>query len=267
MQTQELSDNPMTISEKAKPQDFVQSFANGLQVIRAFNAEHPKMTLTEVAARCEMTRAMARRLLWTLEKMGYVEVSGRLFCLRPTILELGYAYLGSQRLVAVAQPIMERLSLQVHESCSMSVLEETDIIYVLRIATKKIMEVSLSVGTRLPAYVTSMGRILLGGLSDEELRKRLQQSDVKKLTDHTVTDRKVLAKIIATARDKRWIIVNQELELGLCSAAVPISTRSGKIIAAINVGVPSTTTGIDNLRKNILPELQKAAAEIMNALA
>jgi len=254
------------MTEKEKPNEFIQSFANGLTLICAFDAEDTKMTLSQVAAKCGMTRAMARRLLWTLEKLGYVENSGRLFYLKPKILELGYAYLSSQRLIAVAEPIMERLAEQVQESCSMSVMDGLDIVYVLRIPTKRIMKISLGVGTRLPAWATSMGRILLGAMNDAELDTYLAQINPTPLTEYTITDKEKLKKIIVDARKQQWITVNQELELGLCSAAVPILNSQGKAIAAINIGTPSSSSVIDTFKQTYLPALHSAANEIMRLM-
>jgi len=252
--------------EKEKPNEFIQSFANGLTIIGAFDAENPKMTLSEVAAKCDMTRAMARRLLWTLEKLGYVENAGRLFYLRPKILELGYAYLSSQRLITVAQPIMERLTEQVQESCSMSVLDGLDIVYVIRIPTRRIMKISLGVGTRLPAWATSMGRVLLGGLEEAELDQYLAKIHPTSLTEYTVTDKKQLKKIIQDTKKQGWGTVNQELELGLCSAAVPILNTLGKPIAAINIGTPSTAQAMETLTAQYLPALLNTAGEIMRLM-
>jgi len=254
------------MTEKEKPNEFIQSFANGLTLICAFDAEDSKMTLSEVAAKCGMTRAMARRLLWTLEKLGYVENAGRLFYLTPKILELGYAYLSSQRLIAVAQPVLERLAEQVQESCSMSVMDGLDIVYVLRIPTKRIMKISLGVGTRLPAWATSMGRVLLGNYTQPELDNYFAQVTPVSLTEHTVTDKIKLKNIVLESKRQGWSTVNQELELGLCSAAVPILNSQGKIVAAINIGTPSTSTAMETLTKQYLPALQNAATDIMRAM-
>ena len=254
------------MNELQKPDEFIQSFANGLRLICAFDADDAKMTLSEVAAKCGMTRAMARRLLWTLEKLGYVENAGRLFYLKPKILELGYAYLSSQRLLAVAQPIMERLADQTGESCSMSVMDGLDIVYVLRIPTKRIMKINLSVGTRLPAWPTSMGRVLLADLNDAELDTYLAQITPVNLTDHTVTDKAKLKQLVLDARRLGYSCVNQELEIGLVSAAVPIKNSAGKILAAINIGVPSTTSVMTTMKAQFIPALQQTAAEIMRAI-
>jgi len=254
------------MSEKEKPNEFIQSFANGLTLICAFDADDSKMTLSEVAAKCDMTRAMARRLLWTLEKLGYVENAGRLFYLKPKILELGYAYLSSQRLIAVAQPVLEQLAQRVQESCSMSVMDGLDIVYVLRIPTKRIMKVSLGVGTRLPAWATSMGRVLLGDLSETELDQYFAQVTPVSLTEYTVTDKAKLKRIVQDTKKQGWATVNQELELGLCSAAVPILNAQGKIVSAINIGTPSTSSAMETLTSQYLPALLSAAADIMRVM-
>ncbi len=254
------------MTEKEKPNEFIQSFANGLTLICAFDADNSKMTLSEVAAKCGMTRAMARRLLWTLEKLGYVENAGRLFYLKPKILELGYAYLSSQRLIAAAQPVLEQLAQRVQESCSMSVMDGLDIVYVLRIPTKRIMKISLGVGTRLPAWATSMGRVLLGNCTEAELDNYFAQITPEALTDYTVTDKKKLKHIVQETKKQGWSTVNQELELGLCSAAVPILNAQGKIVAAINIGTPSTSSAMDTLTGQYLPALLAAAADIMRAM-
>src|SRR5512139_1746855 len=150
-------------------QDFVQSLERGLAVIRAFDRDHPELTLSEVATATGVTRAAARRFLLTLAELGYVRSDGRLFALTPRVLELGYAYLSSMSLPEVAEPHLEALVATVNESSSVSVLDGTDVVYVARVPTSRIMTVSISVGTRFPAYATSMGRVLLAGLDDAEL--------------------------------------------------------------------------------------------------
>ena len=177
--------------------DFVQSLERGLAVIRAFDAEHRELALSEVARSTGLTRAAARRFLLTLVKLGYVNFSQGRFSLRPRVLELGYAYLSSLSLPEVAMPHMEALVAEVNESCSISVLDETDIVYVARVPTRRIMSITLAVGTRLPAFVTSMGRVLLAGLPDDELEERLERIEVVPLTSHTVKDMDALRTILA----------------------------------------------------------------------
>src|ERR671929_385857 len=174
---------------------FVQSLERGLNVIRAFDASTPQLTLSEVARATGLTRAAARRFLLTLADLGYVRTDGRLFSLSPRVLELGYAYLSSLTLPEVAEPHLERLVAEVRESSSVSVLDGEDIVYVARVPTSRIMRVAISVGTRFPAYATSMGRVLLAGLTDDERARYLARADLAPLTPHTVTSPDALARI------------------------------------------------------------------------
>jgi len=255
------------VSELQKPNDqFVQSFARGLSVIRAFGPDAREMTLSEVADRTSLTRAAARRILLTLQQLGYVAATGRKFFLTPRILDLGYSYLSTTPLWDLAEPNMEELVSRVHESSSASVLDGTDIVYILRVPTKKIMTISLSIGSRLPAYCTSMGRILLGGLSAEELDNTLRKSDLKAITPHTVIDPARLKQIIRDDCAKGWSLVNQELEEGLVSLSVPIQDRTGRIVAAMNVSGQATRTSADEMVRTILPQLTRAALQIGDAL-
>lgn len=226
----------MTHDDTQKPGDsYVQSFARGLAVIRAFDAAHPEQTLTEVASATGLTRAGARRILLTLQTLGYVEADGRLFRLTPKILDLGFAYLTSMPFWNLADPVMEQLSAQIHESCSAAVLDRTEIVYVLRVPTHKIMTINLSIGSRLPAYCTSMGRVLLSALDDAALDETLAQSDIRAHTARTTTDIGELKAAIAQVRQQGWAIVDQELEVGLLSISAPIRNRRGQIIAAMNI--------------------------------
>ena len=253
--------------ELPPPNDqFVQSFARGLSVIRAFGPEAREMTLTEVADRTGLTRAGARRILLTLQHLGYVAANERKFYLTPRILDLGYSYLSSMKLWDFAEPVMEELVDKVHESCSVSVLDGTEIVYVLRVPTRKIMTINLSIGSRLPAFCTSMGRVLLGNLDDATLDDILAQSDLKALTKCTATNPTRLKKIISDDRKKGWSLVNQELEEGLCSIAVPLIDSGGRSIAAMNIGGNVTRTSQADLIKKVLPELQAAANKINMAL-
>jgi len=255
------------VSELQKPNDqFVQSFARGLSVIRAFGPDAREMTLSEVAERTALTRAAARRILLTLQQLGYVAATGRKFFLTPRILDLGYSYLSTTPLWDLAEPYMEELVSRVHESSSASVLDGTDIVYILRVPTKKIMTISLSIGSRLPAYCTSMGRILLGGLSREELDNVLKKSDLKAITPHTVIDPARLKQIIRDDCAKGWSLVNQELEEGLVSLSVPIQDRTGRIVAAMNVSGQATRTSADEMVRTVLPQLQRTALQIGDAL-
>jgi IclR family pca regulon transcriptional regulator len=246
--------------------NYVQSLDRGLAVIRAFDAEHPRLQLSEVARATGLTRAAARRFLLTLVQLGYVAVEGREFRLRPRVLELGYSYLSGLTLPDVAQPHLETLVQRVNESSSVSVLDGDDIVYVARVPTKRIMAVVIAVGTRFPAYVTSMGRVLLAGLPPAELDAYLARADLAALTPRTITDPQQLRAALARVRDQGYAVVDQELEQGLRSAAAPIRDRDGRVVAAVNVSVSASRTSIRELEVEILPALLETAAQIEHDL-
>jgi IclR family pca regulon transcriptional regulator len=246
---------------------YVQSFARGLQVIRSFSAQAPQQTLTEVAARSGLSRAGARRILLTLQTLGYVSSDGRLFKLTPRILDLGFAYLSSMPMWNLAEPEMQALAARVGESCSAAMLDGADIVYVLRVPTHKIMSISLGVGSRLPAHCTSLGRMLLAGLSDDEAFGLLHASDRPALTRHTVTEPEELLARVRLARKQGWCLVNQELEEGLISLAAPLTDRSGRTVAALNISGQANRTPAKQMQDTMLPALLEAAATISRLLA
>jgi len=251
-----------------RPSDrHVQSFARGLQVIRSFDAAHGALTLSEVAARTGLTRAGARRILLTLQGLGYVQADGRHFRLTPRILELGFAYLSSQPLWHLAEPVMQRLAETVHESCSMAVLDGPEIVYLLRVPARRIMSINLGVGSRLPAYCTSMGRVLLGGLEEPDARLLLSTSERQALTRHTLTDVDELMARVRQARRQGWCLVNQELEEGLISLAAPLTDRSGRTVAALNISGQANRTPAKAMEERLLPALLETAATISRLLA
>lgn len=246
-----------------KPGDsYVQSFARGLEVIRSFSAAAPRQTLTEVAGRASLTRAGARRILLTLQTLGYVESDGKLFSLTPRILDLGFAYLSSMPIWNLAEPVMEQLVDEVKESCSAAALDGTDIVYVMRVPTRKIMSIGLGVGSRLPAYCTSMGRVLLAGLPDQEVVQRLRASHPKPLTRHTLTDVDALLAKVQQARRQGWCLVNQELEEGLVSIAAPIVSRTGQVVAGLNISGQANRTSARQMQDTMLQPLLDAARSI-----
>ncbi len=247
--------------------DFVQSLDRGLAVIRCFSSEHPSLTLSEVAERTGLTRAAARRFLLTLQELGYVGSSGRQFSLRPRVLALGYAYLSSFSVAQIAQPHLEDLTEELHESCSVSVLDGDDIVYVARASANRIMTIALTVGTRLPPYPTSMGRVLLAGLPEADLDAHLSRARLRKLTEHTVDDPGQLRAILADVRAKGWAAVDQELEAGVRSIAVPIRDSSGRVVAAINASAHAARVPMRTLEKQFLPRLLDAAEQIDTELA
>jgi IclR family pca regulon transcriptional regulator len=240
----------------------VQSLERGLSVIRAFDHEHTELTLSEVAAVTGVTRAVARRFLLTLESLGYVRSDGRFFSLTAKVLELGYAYLSSLSLPEVAEPHLEALVGEVNESSSVSVLDGQDVVYVARVPVSRIMTVSISVGTRFPAYATSMGRVLLAGMPEPDLAAYLSAVRLEKLTARTVSSVAALRGEIARARSQGWALVNQELEEGLRALAVPIRDRAGVVVAALNVSAHASRTSLETMRRDLLPPLLKAAARV-----
>jgi len=242
--------------------DFVQSLERGLAVIRAFDKDHPQLTLSEVAAITGVTRAAARRFLLTLVRLGYVRADGRFFSLSPRVLELGYAYLSSLSLPQVAQPHLETLVAEVNESSSVSVLDGPDVVYVARVPTSRIMTVAISVGTRFPAYATSMGRVLLAHLPDDDLESYLEKVHLDHLTNRTVTSRSALKAELSRVRAQGWALVDQELEEGLRAVAAPIRDRAGRVVAAINVSAHASRTSLESMRRTLVPPLVAAAARI-----
>lgn len=258
---------PSTSTPPRPGDSYVQSFARGLEVIRSFSAQAPRQTLSEVAARSGLTRAGARRILLTLQALGYVETDGRDFHLTARILDLGFAYLSSMPIWNVAEPVVEALVESVKESSSAAVLDGTDIVYVMRVPTHKIMKNSLGIGSRLPAYCTSLGRMLLAGLSDDEVRARLDASDLKPLTRHTVTDPANLLARVQQVRKQGWCLVNQELEEGLISLAAPLVDAAGRTVAALNLSGQANRTSARVAQDSLLPPLLDAARQISALLA
>jgi len=246
--------------------DFVQSLQRGLSVIRAFDADHPELTLSEVATATGVTRAAARRFLLTLVELGYVRSDGRYFSLTARVLELGYAYLSSLSLPEVAEPHLEALVAEVHESSSMSVLDGTDIVYVARVPVSRIMTVAISVGTRFPAYATSMGRVLLAGLPAPELASHLAGLAMRRLTSRTVESVAALETELGRVRAQGWALVNQELEEGLRAIAAPVRDHTGRVVAAVNVSAHASRT-LESMRRDLLPRLLTSTAKIEADLA
>ncbi|MCG5214546.1 IclR family transcriptional regulator domain-containing protein [Streptosporangium soli] len=257
-------------SEVVEPVDrgseHVQSLARGLAVIKAFSATAPELTLSDVARATGLTRAAARRFLLTLADLGYVRTDGRLFALTPRVLELGYAYLSSLTLPEVAEPHLERLVAETHESASIAVLDDEDVVYVARVAATRIMRVTINIGTRFPAYCTSMGRVLLAGLTVGELAAYLERAELGRVTARTITSPEDLTAELARVREQGWALVDQELEEGLRSIAAPIRDRSGRVVAAANISTHASRTTVEAARRDLLPALLATAGRIESDL-
>lgn len=240
----------------------MQSLARGLDVIRAFSADRPALTLSEVAGHTGLSRAAARRFLHTLVELGYLTFDGKRFGPRPLLLELGYAYLSGLGLPELAQPHLQRLSEAVGESTSVAVLDDSDIVYVARVAVSRIMSTTLGVGTRLPALATSLGRAILGCGPLEAAEQLLERGPLPAFTDRTRTDPLQLRAELATVRTQGWALVDQELELGLRSVAAPLRDGSGAVVGAINISASARRGDIDEIRQQLVPPLLEAAAAI-----
>ena len=254
-------------SEKIKKSDFVQSLEKGLKVIAIFDDEHREMTLTEVAKKVGLTRANARRILLTLQYLDYVKYKdGKLFSLTAKVLCLGYSFLSSLSFKELAQPYIQALAMDINESCSMSVLDGKDIVYVARFQTKRIMTISLSIGSRLPLHATSMGRVLMSGMVQKDLEKILDKIDLEAYTPHTITSKQELIKSINIIKQRGWALADQELEIGVRSIACPVKDKEGKTIAALNISGHASRVTKEEMIDNYLPPLQKTVEEIESAL-
>lgn len=242
--------------------EFVQALARGLSVITAFDADRPTPSLSEVATATGLSRATARRSLHTLTELGYVRADGGRFTLTPQVLRLGTAYLSGLRLPAVARPHLERLSAELGESTSAAVLDETDIVYVARVATRRIMSAEITVGTRFPAFATSMGRVLLAGLGPAALDAYFRHADLTPPTGRTLHTEPELRVVLEQVRAQGWALNDQELALGLRSVAAPVTDGGGAVVAAVNV---STTEA--GRAEQVRERLRETAREISADMA
>ena len=254
--------DPDAAGAKASGSDFVQSLERGLAVIQAFSATRPRLTLSDVARETGLTRAAARRFLLTLQQLGFVDSDERDFFLTPRILQLGYAYLSSTPFWDLAQAHMEELVDRLHESSSISVLDRDEIVYVARVPTKRIMTISLAVGSRLPAFATSMGRVMLADLPDAQIDAFLARAELTPLTSRTVTDPVALRALLLEVREQGWALVDQELEDGVRSIAAGLRGADGRVLGALNVSAHATRTNLDALRKQFLPALLETTERI-----
>ena len=250
------------MTSAAREPHFVRSLERGLAVIRVFGADRPELTLSQVAELCGLTRAAARRSLLTLADLGYVRTRGRHFCLTPRVLELGYAYLSGLTLPQLAEPHLRHLVEHTGESSSLCVLDGDDVVYVARVPTRRIMAATITVGTRFPAHVTSVGRVLLADLPDGEIETRLARADLRPLTTRTLVSPDRLRTELGRVRRQGYAVVDQELEEGLRSVAAPVRGRGGEAVAAVNIPVHAGRTSLEAVRRDLLPRLRETAARI-----
>lgn len=252
------------IEGKGDP-DFMTSLARGLAVMRCFADEKQPMTIAQASRLTNLSRPAVKRCLHTMERLGYVLRDGVHYQLRPKVLSLGYAYLSSSTLASRAQPILDAIRDELHESCSLGVIEEDEVTYIARAEVSRIMSIALRVGSRLPLYCTSMGRILLAGQTRAQQDAYLARAQLDQRTENTIVHKASLIAELAKTAERGFAIVNQELEPGLCSVAVPVR-KQGQIIAALNIGTQSSRTELAELYSSYLPTLRKAAQELESVL-
>lgn len=244
----------------------IAGFAKGLKVIEAFDDGRPRLSITEVSLLTGLERATARRCLLTLVRDGYASYDGKFFSLTPRVLRLGFAYLSSTPLPRLVQPYLEQLAGETNESCSASTLDGPEIVYIARASQKRVMSIGLNVGSRLPAYCASMGRVLLAAVPDRERRRLLESMPREQRTANTLTGIEDLLRVIETVRQQGFAVVDQELEPGLRAIAIPIADGKGRVVAAINIGAQAERVSIDAMRRVFLPRLRRVQEELRHLL-
>lgn len=252
----------MTITER----DIMGGLAKGLAVIETFGADSPRQSISDVAAASGLDRATARRCLLTLAQRGYADWDGKFFTLTPRVLRLGTACLASMPMPAIVQPALDALSDRTGESSSVSILDGAEIVYVARAAQRKVMSISLMPGSRLPAYCTSMGRVMLAALPATAAMDVIGSSPLPARTPRTLTDPAAILSELAQVRDQGFAVIDQEVELGLRSVAVPLVNARGQIIAALNVGLAAGPEPIADLAARLVPDLSAVAAQLRGLL-
>lgn len=246
--------------------ELVRSLTRGIAALQSFDASTPRQTLSQVARNIGLSRATARRMLVTLAELGFVSEADGVYELTPKVLELGFSYLSSLTLTEVATPHLEALSADVGESSSVSVLDDTEIVYVARVPVRRIMTASIGLGSRFPAFQTSMGRVLLADLEDREVGRIYKESDRSLVTEYTVRSEQELKAHLAEIRESGWALVDQEVVIGVRSIAAPLRNGSGKTVAAMNISTQPHTTSMDELHRVLLPKLLATAAKISASL-
>jgi len=246
--------------------DFIESLDRGLRVLEVFGGSRQPMTLSDLAKAADLPRATARRILFTLERAGFVATDGKLFRLMPRVLVLASSYLASNHVVSVLQPALDRLSGEAQEISSMAILDGDDVVFIARASPTRIFSAGIDIGYRLPAFCTSVGRVLLSRLPDDELAAALDKMDLAPLTPFTVTDRKLLLKTVIADRVRGYSLVDREAEPGFRSISVPIRRYDGVIVAAINMGAHVDRVSAAEMVERFLPRLREAAASVKSML-
>jgi IclR family pca regulon transcriptional regulator len=246
--------------------DFIESLDRGLRVLELFGGGQQPMTLSDLAKAADLPRATARRILFTLARAGFVASDGKLFRLTPRVLVLASAYLASNHVVSVLQPALDKLSADAQEISSMAILDGSDAVFIARASPTRVFSSGIDIGYRLPAFCTSVGRVLLSRLSDDELGVALQAMDLAPLTPFTVTDKKRLLQAIRSDRAQDYSLVDREAEPGFRSISVPVRRYDGAIVAAINMGAHVDRVSAKEMIERFLPPLREAAASVKSLL-
>ena len=243
--------------------NFMSSLARGLTVIQAFSSHRRLMSISQISQKTGIPRAAVRRCLYTLSQLGFVgSEDGRSFYLRPRILSLSHNYLASTPLAKASLPVLRHVSQLLQESSSIAVLDGDEILYIARASTTRIMTVDLDIGSRLPAMYTSMGRVLIAHLPEDEREAYLDRTKIIQYTPHTLTTKEDLRMELAAIREQGFAIIDQELELALRSVALPIMGVDQRPVAALNAGLHAVRASIPEIKKRILPVLQEAVSEL-----
>ncbi len=249
-----------------KGRDMMGGLAKGLSIIEAFSAERPRLSISEAADIAELDRATARRCLLTLAELGYAAYDGKFFTVTPKVLRLGTACLATMPLPRIVQPFLDQMSEDIGQSTSVSILDDTEIVYVARAAQRRVMSIALMPGSRLPAYCTSMGRVLLSSLTVEDRRVLLERSAITARTPMTLTDIDALLAEIEETAARGYAMIDQEVEVSLRSLAVPLRNVRGKTVAALNVGVAASAGSMQELVERYLPALTAVQMELKGLL-
>lgn len=258
-------DRELTIAEEIEAltdPSFMTSLARGLAVLRAFSDQRRSLTIAQISQKTGIPRAAVRRCLHTLKVLGYADSEVNNFSLRPKVLTLGYSYLSSTPLAVSAQPFLNNITRALNESCSLAVLEDSEILYVCRSATSRVMSVALNTGSRLPAYCTSLGRVMLAHMSEQALDDYFSKVKLRALTDRTLVSEKRLREILIGVKENGYALIDEELEIGLRSIAVPIRGASGNVLAALNVGAQATRVSKRQMEEEFLPVLLRGSQEL-----
>jgi IclR family pca regulon transcriptional regulator len=251
---------------EASGPDFLEALARGLRVLEAFNQDRKPLTLSDIAKLVDLPRASVRRTLHTLVALGYAETENRLFRLTPRVLTLARAYLLSNAASDILQPALERLSEEINESCSAAALDGEEVMMIAHASPKRIIPVSAQIGFRLPAFATSLGRVLLAALDDRHLDEFLSRIAPKRITTSTIVDKRELRRAILKAREDGYALADQEAEIGFRSIAVPLQRLDGRIIAALNVGIHSERMPLKAMHSHFFPRLRAVADELQRQL-